>query len=485
MVMIIALLANLTYIQIFDSDTLRKHPTNRRTILAEYNRERGQIITSDGIVIARSDPSDDNFRFQRSYPKGEEYAAITGYYSQNYGATGIEQAYNEVLAGNSPQLVLNQLGDTLTGRDPRGGNVELTIAPKIQSTAYEAMVAKGYVGSVVALRPQTGQVLAMVSTPAFNPNPLASHSAATQEQAYAQLVTPKDPKAPSRQVNRSIGALYPPGSTFKLVIGAAALQNGYTPDSPVTTARKITLPGTDGATLSNYAGGVCGGSSSDTISLTLAMAHSCNTAFAQVGMNLGAAKIREQAAAFGVGPQQPPLAGLKVAASKTGPMADSAAVAQSSIGQRDVLLTPMELAIIGATIANKGQRMEPYLVEKLTNPDLSVLEQFEPKVAGQAIPQEVALHLGQMMVASEQAMSIGTDPNLHIASKTGTAEWGTDPKNSPPHAWYVAYAPVDNPQIAVAVLVEKGGDRGLNAVGATVAGPIGQAVIAAALKGAN
>ncbi|WP_154769263.1 peptidoglycan D,D-transpeptidase FtsI family protein [Nakamurella alba] len=479
MVLIVLLLGNLTYLQVIQAPELRADPHNSRTTLDEYSRQRGQI-TAGGIVLARSDPSDDAFRYLRIYPEGAVYQPITGYYSTVYGATGIEKSMNSILAGDDDALVGGQLGDILTGRDPRGGNVQLTVVPAIQQAAYDALSSKGYAGSVVALNPKTGAVLALVSTPSYDPNPLASHNQDVQRR-QSDIINSGEP---SVKLNRAIGAVYPPGSTFKLVVSAAALQNGYTPTSQVTGEPTIDLPGTGGATLSNFQGESCGDSGSSEVDFVTALAFSCNTAFAEVGMALGGDKLRAQAAALGVDGNGYDI-GLDVTPSRLGDLADPAAVAQSSIGQRDVAFTPFQDAIIAATIANHGVRMNPYLVDRTTRPDLSVISQTEPSVANQdAMPTAVADQIRDMMIESEsETTGNGSLAGVTIASKTGTAEHGTDPKNTAPHAWYVAFAPAEDPQIAVAVLVENGGNGDLSGTGGKIASPIGRTVIGAALGG--
>ena len=238
-VMVVLLLGNVAYTQVIKADDYRADPNNKRTLVAEYSRQRGQITAAGGKVLARSVPVDDQYSYQREYPEGAVYANPVGYYSMRYGPTGIERNQNEILSGEAPELIAGQLSDLITGRDPRGGNVQLTLEPAVQQAAYSAMTDKNYVGAVVAIEPSTGNILAMVSTPSFDPNPLASHSDATQRQAYNDLVNAD----PSPLLNRAISAVYPPGSTFKLVIAAAALQNGLTPDTSVTGQATITLPG--------------------------------------------------------------------------------------------------------------------------------------------------------------------------------------------------------------------------------------------------
>ena len=480
-VMVVLLLGNIAYTQVIKAEDYRGDPNNKRTLVAEYSRQRGQITAAGGVVLARSDPIDDQYSYQRVYPEGAAYAHPVGYYSMRYGPTGIERNQNEILSGEAPELIAGQLSDLITGRDPRGGNVQMTLVPAVQQAAYAAMNDKGFVGAVVAIEPSTGNVLAMVSTPSYDPNPLASHSDATQRQAYNDLVNAD----PSPLLNRAISAVYPPGSTFKMVIAAAALQNGYTPDSTVTGESTITLPATGGATLSNFGGATCANGGGGDVTLTQALAFSCNTAFAEVAMSLGAPVVRKQAEALGVTGDGAEI-GLDVVGSRLGDIPDTAALAQTGIGQRDVAVTPFEMAWVTATIANRGDRMAPHLIAQTTKPDLTVISQTQPQSLGQAIPIPVADQLRDMMIESErETPGSGSIADLVIASKTGTAEHGTDPKNTPPHTWYTAFAPADNPRVAVAVLVENGGDLGTAATGGTVAGPVGRSVIAAALAGGS
>jgi penicillin-binding protein A len=478
MVLIVLLLGNLTYLQVVDAASLRADPHNSRTTMDEYTRARGQIIAVGGVTLAQSVPSNDALRYQRVYPGGPMYTPVTGYYSTLYGATGIEKAQNAVLSGDSDDLIGGQLGDLLTGRDPRGGNAYVTIVPAVQKAAYDALTSKGYTGAVVAIKPSTGEILALASTPTYDVSPLASHTDAVQRR-QSDIINADNGRL---KLNRAIGQVYPPGSTFKLVISGAAFEHGYTPDSQVTGASSLALPG--GGTLSNFEGETCGNAGGADVSFTTALAFSCNTAFAQVGLALGADPIRAQASALGIDPDGTNV-GLDVVGSRLGDLADPQEIAQSSIGQRDVAFTPLQNAEIAATIANSGTEMHPFLVSKTTRPDLSVISTTQPSVANQqAMPTSVADQIRTMMIASEQnTAGAGAISGVTIASKTGTAEHGTDPKNTAPQCWYVAFAPADNPQVAVAVLVENGGNGDLAATGGKVASPIGRAVIAAALSG--
>ncbi|WP_063125684.1 peptidoglycan D,D-transpeptidase FtsI family protein [Nocardia fusca] len=475
MVMIVALLLNATYVQVIKADDYRADPRNSRVLLDEYSRQRGQI-SAGGTVLASSVATDDRYKYLRVYPTDPQaYAPITGFYSMQYGSTGLERAEDPVLNGSDAQLFGSRLVDLVSGRDPRGGNVVTTIDPVMQQVAYNELTSKGYTGSVVAIEPSTGKILTMVSTPSYDPNLLSGHDGAQGTQAWEDLGA--DENQP--MLNRAISQTYPPGSTFKVVVTAAALSNGKAnPQSQFTAAPNITLPGTS-TTLENYNGSTCG--SGATATLYEAFRRSCNTAFVELGVDVGAAALEDEAAAFGIGPHRG--IPMPVAESTVGNIPDNAALAQSSIGQRDVALTPLDNAVIAATVANGGVRMEPYLVDQLQNPDLSELSTTEPVSVGQAVSAEVASTLTDLMVASEENTAGSGGTSYRIASKTGTAEHGADPRNTPPHAWYIAFAPAENPKIAIAVIVENGGDRALAATGGSVAAPVARAVLDAGLRG--
>ncbi|CAM2911256.1 peptidoglycan D,D-transpeptidase FtsI family protein [Skermania piniformis] len=482
MLMVVALLMNATYVQVIKADSLRSDPRNSRVLLDEYSRQRGQI-SADGQVLAVSVPTDDRYKYLRSYPASPQsptsnlaYAPVTGFYSMQYGSTGLERAEDPVLNGSDNRMFGRRFFDLVSGRDPRGGNVVTTINPLMQQTAYDQLTAKGYTGSVVALEPSTGNILAMVSTPSYDPNLLSGHDGAQDTKAWEELNA--DPNKP--MINRAVSQTYPPGSTFKVVVTAAALSAGKAnPDTQLTAAPNVELPGTT-TRLENYNGTPCGGG--PTASLRDAFARSCNTAFVQLGIDTGASALQDQAAAFGIGPH-PDGVPLPVADSTIGSIPDDAALGQTSIGQRDVALTPLDNAVVAATVANGGTRMEPHLVEQLQGPDLSNLSRTSPSAVAQPMSAQVAATLTDLMVGSENSTTgAGKIPGVQIASKTGTAEHGTDPRNTPPHAWYIAFAPAQNPKVAIAVIVENGGDRALAATGGSVAAPIGRAVIAAGLQ---
>ncbi|MGH3794284.1 MAG: peptidoglycan D,D-transpeptidase FtsI family protein [Pseudonocardiaceae bacterium] len=475
--MIVLLLANTTYIQVVNADTYRTDPRNRRVLLDEYSRQRGQIIAG-GLPVASSVETNGQLRYLRTYLDGRMYAPVTGYYSLRYGAGGTEQAMDSVLNGSDGRLFVRRLSDLITGRDPSGGNVELTINPIVQKAAYDGLTSRGYTGAVVAIKPDTGEILAMASTPSYDPSQLASHDDTVQENAWNKDTSP-DNGTPL--TNRAVQSIYPPGSTFKLVDTAAAFEDGKaTPDTPLTAASSIQLQNTS-TVLHNFADERCG--SGQTATVTQALVLSCNAAFAQLAGMVGENDLRRQAELFGIG-QQDLTIPIPVAPSTLGDIPDVAALQQSGIGQRDVALTPLQDAMIVATIANGGVRMKPQLVRNILAPDLSVIDGFTPEQADRAMSSATAAKIRDMMVAAENSYrDDGKIKGVSIAAKTGTAEHGSDPKHTPPHGWYVAFAPANDPQVAVAVLVENGGDEGLEATGGSLAAPIGRAVIAAALQG--
>ena len=478
MALIVLLLINATITQVFRADALRADPRNQRVLLDEYSRQRGQIAAS-GQLLAYSVATNGRYRYLRVYPEPAAYAPVTGFYSLRFSSAGLERAEDSILNGSDERLFGKRLADFLTGRDPRGGNVDTTLVPRVQQAAWQAMQhgcgGGPCMGSVVALEPSTGKILAVVSAPSYDPNLLATHDTEEQGQTWQQLRD--DPNSPL--TNRAISERYPPGSTFKVITTAAALQAGITENEQLTAAPQIQLPNST-STLENYAGTPCG--DAPRAPLREAFARSCNTAFVELGMRIGADALRNTADAFGF--DSPPAEiPLQVAESTTGPMVDAAAVGMSSMGQKDVAVTPLQNAMVAAAIANGGVVMQPYLVERVEGPDLAEISNTAPTEQRRAVSAQVAAKLTDLMVGAEKfTQQNGAIPGVQIASKTGTAEHGTDPRNTPPHAWYIAFAPAQNPRIAVAVLVENGGDR-LSATGGALAAPIGRATIAAALQG--
>jgi peptidoglycan glycosyltransferase len=314
----------------------------------------------------------------------------------------------------------------------------------------------------------------MASRPSYDPTSLSSHDPKAIRSVYGKLLDRDDAPLANRAVERT----YPPGSTFKLITAAAALAAGYTPDRRVPSPTVLDLPGTS-ADLGNFGGERCGDGRTTTLSDALRI--SCNTAFGALGMALGDDKVREQAEAFGFGDSHRLRVPQRVATSAFPDDLTKAQVAQSSIGQYDVRATPLEMAMVAAAIANGGELMEPYLVQQVLAPDLSPLSLAQPHVLRQSVSSSVAQQLTAMM---ELVVKRGTGTRaqisgVRVAGKTGTAQHAT---GQPPHAWFVGFAPANDPQVAVAVLVEDGGNLGSDATGGRVAAPIARAVMEAILR---
>jgi penicillin-binding protein A len=467
------LLGSLTWVQFVDAKTLQNKPGNRRTLLANFSRDRGPILVGS-TAVASSVPSNDVYKYQRTYPQGPLYSHVTGYYSFLYGAGGgIEGSEDALLSGSSDSLFYRRVVDLVSGKPPAGASVALTIDPAAQRAADEALGSQR--GAVVALNPKTGAILAMVSHPTYDPNDLATHDLAKSAQAWKSLTT--DPTRPLD--NRAIaGRLYPPGSVFKLVTAAAALSTGnYSESSQIPGPAVLDLPQTT-AKLHNDFSVACG--PGGVVSMTRALQISCNTAFADLGLKLGAKALQEQAAKFGFG--QSIAVPMPVTPSTVPAQLNPPQTAQSAIGQFDVRVTPLQVAMIAAAIANQGEVMLPYLVKQVRAPDLSVISTTQPKSLGQAVSPEVAAQLTRMMqaVVSDGTGTAAQISGVSVAGKTGTAQQGN---GKPPHAWFTAFAPADNPQVAVAVVVEDGGKVGNEAYGGTVAAPIAKKVIEAVLGG--
>lgn len=466
------LLINANYVQAYRAGSLNDMAGNSRAREAECARQRGPILVA-GRPVAKSVPSHDRLKYQRVYTKPRPYAAVTGYFSCYFGTRAVENSENSILSGTDSRLFVNRLLDIVGNDQPQGGSVLLTIDPAAQRAAYRGLQAlgKGTRGAVVALDPKTGAILADVSIPSYDPNQLAGHDFDTAKANFDRLTANGAPL----MISRSTQSIYPPGSTFKLITAATALANGYTPATMVRGGTELRLPQTTHV-LHNENGSDCGG---DQITLDHALAVSCNVSFADLGLKLGAAKLQDQAEKFGF--NEDPLTQLPTNASVFPSNLDEPETALSAIGQFDVAATPLQMAMVAAGIANGGAVMVPYIVSEERSPDLDLLDRAEPQVLHQAISGTVANELTQMMV---DVVSSGTGTpaqiqGVTVAGKTGTAN---TTQSRSPYAWMVAFAPANDPQVAVAVLVEKTNavTRG-DIAGGLLAGPIARNVMEAVI----
>ncbi|UUW90891.1 peptidoglycan D,D-transpeptidase FtsI family protein [Pimelobacter simplex] len=496
MFLFLALMANVTYVQFWKAEDYNTDPRNARVAEASFSRERGQILVGDEPV-ATSRPSDDRYKYLRVYPASgaRMFAPITGYL-QLGSQTGIERSQNAVLTGEDPQLFVTRLVDLLKGDQTQGGNVVLTLNAAAQKAAFEGLrdtLGPRGEGSVVAIQPKTGRVLAMASYPSYDPNELATHDFKSAASAYERL--DKDPRDPL--VNRAIQTRLFPGSTFKLVTAAAAIESGkYHGDDQVPAGATYQAPGTT-RTIGNDGRSQCNPSK---ISFATALDWSCNTTFAHLAVEVGPEKMREQSEKFGFNSNY--LLDLKGQAQSVYPTGvplsekdgggtrelSDAETAQTGIGQFEVQSTPLQMAMVTAAIANQGTLMRPYLVEQVQTAGFDVLRTTEPDKLNDAVSPQTARELTDLLVSvvDNGTASPAAIPNVKVAGKTGTAQRTStrcSAGGKPPYAWFVSYAPADNAEVAVAVMIEEAPDRACNEIaGGQLGGPIAKAVMEAVLK---
>ena len=488
LVMFGILLVNVNYLQVVRAPGLANGPVNPRTAATLAKIKRGNIVTADGVTIASSKLLSGGLSYQRMYADGPVYAPVTGYdtvftpaQAPNFAA-GVERAENSLLSGSGDQLAFRNFIDTITDKPQTGATVEVTINSKAQLAAYQGLENKlqgqkingvQQVGGVVALNPSTGAILAMASYPSYDPNQLAVQNTQTAGNLVSQLSA----KNPSPLINNAAQTTLPPGSTFKIVTssswyGGSAARN---PNTSVYSPQPLKLP--NGNLLNDDNDDPCGNGSGHTPVIT-AFAQSCNTPFANIGLLLGGPTIRATADKYGFN-KALDIPGVTTSASQFTAESDPSLTAYDAIGQHDTTETPLQEAMIAATVANGGVTMKPYLIDQVTASDLSVVAQTQPQELAQPISATVAGYEKQMMIAVVQdqggtgfAYNQSALNGLEIAGKTGTAETGV---SSQPDAVFTAFAPADNPKIAVGVMIEGGG------YGAAAAEPIAVAVIKAYL----
>jgi penicillin-binding protein A len=475
MVCFAVLFVQLNRLTVFEAAQLNDNPNNTREILRDFNRPRGSVSTVDGVVIAQSVPSDGRFDLQREYPEGDLFAHITGFYSFTLGSSGVERSYNDELAGRTLDLTFQDLTDLFVDKE-RVGDLTLSVRADLQRIAAEQLGERE--GSVVALDPRTGEILALVSFPRYDPNLLADHDTAAAAGVAAFL----DGSEAKPRLARSYQDRFFPGSTFKVVTAAAGLSSGTVtidePSYPVST--EYLAPGTT-RPLRNFGGSSCGGS------LLPILRVSCNTAFAQMGVETGPDAMIDTAEAFGF--NQPVPIDLTSPARSNFPTdfeRNLPALAQSAIGQNDVSATPLQMAMVAGAVANEdGDVMVPHVLREVSDPDGNVVDRYDPEVWRNAVDRGTASLLRSAMVGVvESGTATGLAlPGFTVGGKTGTAQLGTDPPRS--HAWIIGFAgpPGEPASIAVAVIIE-GQDGASEQTGGRVAAPIARALMAAYLGAA-
>jgi penicillin-binding protein A len=463
------LLLSVTWFQVIRADDLKNDPRNPRPALTERGKERGLIISSDGVVLARSVPVEGTRGFERSYPEGEVFAHSVGYSSFILGDNGLEASRATELRSRRDVTISDLLAAVL-GRDLRPRSIETTLDSRLQRAAFEALGDN--IGAIVALDPATGAILASVSTPSFNPELLLGPDTADN---WAELLA--DPASPLS--DRATRELYAPGSTFKTAVAASAIDTGVAnPGTSFADPGAFPLPGST-ATISNAWGGPC--NDGVTAVLHQAFTRSCNTIFADLAIQTGAEPIGDTVEAMGWNQPMdfewtiPNASWLTEQLSR-----DPAALGQSGIGERDVRATPLHMAMIAAAVANGGQTMAPYLVERVFDADGVAVETTIPAQLARAMSQSTAATMSLLM---ERVVTEGTGrgaalPGVRVGGKTGTASG----PGGFPNLWFIGFAPVESPTIALAVFVEGSPRTGSGASGGAVAAPIAAEVLRAWLE---
>jgi peptidoglycan glycosyltransferase len=464
-ILMLAIVVNLSWVQIFGASGIQGNGFNKRRLVQEYAIQRGDILTADGHQpLARSVDTGTEYRYQREYPLGALFADVTGYDSWKYGRTGLEESFNDQLLGRGSKLTLRGLGNRLLGASKKGNSIVTTIDSRIQRTAKESL--GNQVGAVVAMDPRTGAVLAMVTNPTYDPNVAVPSPGKDAQANQAQWdAYNADPSRPL--FDRAINGLYPPGSSFKVVTGAAALDQGVvTADSPFDCAGKLVV---NGYTIYDFNRKTHGN-----LTFERAMVVSCNITFAQVGLRLGAPALVNYAQLFGFNKPLPfdlPTTASRIQSAST---MDPVALASASFGQGEDLATPLQMASVAATVANGGEMVKPYLVDEVQDYNGKIVEQYQPQKLRRVIDQQTASTLTDIMV---KVVTSGTGTaaqidGVDVAGKTGTAEVG----KGEPDAWFICFAPAKDPKVAVAVVVENGGEGGVTAA------PIARNVLRTALR---
>ncbi|SJN37220.1 Cell division protein FtsI [Peptidoglycan synthetase] [Microbacterium esteraromaticum] len=469
--MFVSLFVASSWIQVVDADNLAQNPANTRTRLDSYQIQRGSIIVDD-TAIATSIPASDRYQYQRVYSDAEMWAPVTGYFNPALqSSTGIENAFNADLSGTGSNAFFSEIERIFSGQSAQGLSVKLTLDAKAQRAAWEGL--QGLQGAVVAIEPATGRILAMASTPGFDTNTLASHDTVAVDAEHDRLAA--DPRKPL--YNRAIaGNLNPPGSTFKVVVAAAALASGdWTLDSTLPNPARYALPDTIGREVSNAWGGTCGDGKTTTLAQALKL--SCNIPMAELAVELGDDAIRETAEKFGFNTDfEIPLA---VTPSSYPEGLDAPQTALSGFGQGKVTATPLQMAMVSAGVGNGGAVMKPRMADAVIGDDFAVHKQFTDEAFEQVLDAEQARALTAVLVEGvESGAATGARiDGVDVAGKTGTAENGGKPYT----LWFTGFAPAENPTVAVAVVVEDGGGKGQSGSGNAIAAPIAKKVIEAVL----
>ncbi|MFF7726146.1 peptidoglycan D,D-transpeptidase FtsI family protein [Streptomyces sp. NPDC008001] len=470
--LVLALLLRDNWLQFVQADELKTHKNNRRVDIARYSQPRGNIIVDGQAITGSVETGGVDFKYKRTYTDGPMWAPVTGRSSQVYGATQLEKLYDRVLIGDDDRLFFNRTVDMITGKGKKGGDVITTLNSKAQKAAFDGLGDKK--GAVAAIDPRTGKILALASTPSYDPSKIAG---ANDGKEWTSL--DKDKSQP--MLNRALRQTYPPGSTFKVVTAAAALENGLYKDVDAKTDSPLpwTLPDTR-VTLDNEGSIPC-----KDASLREALRWSCNTVFGKVSADLGNKKMMDEAQKFGFNNDKvdTPVR----AATSVYPKDNRPQNAMDGIGQASNRATPLQMAMVAAAIANDGKLMEPYMVDKVRAPNLNVIETHQPKEMSQPLSRDNARKVQSIMetVVNEGTGKKGQIPNVTVGGKTGTAQHGVDNSGNP-YAWFISYAKGANGSpVAVAVVIESSDTLRDDIAGGDLAAPVAKKVMEAVLSTAK
>ncbi|MFC5720231.1 peptidoglycan D,D-transpeptidase FtsI family protein [Streptomyces gamaensis] len=469
LLLVLAVLVRATWVQAAEAGSLDDNPHNPRQAIAAHSRPFGDILAG-GTPLTGSKETGGDLKYQRTYPDGALYAPVTGYSSQTYGSNQLESLFHSVLTGQDSRLRTPE--DTLTGRQPAPGNVITTIDPAVQKAAYEGLGDK--TGAAVALDPATGAVLALASTPSYDPGGFAGRGSADQK-AWDALQ--QDERQP--MLNRALRQTYPPGSVFKLVVAAAALENGLysSVDQATDSPDPYLMPGTTTYLKNENPSAPCANAS-----IRTALQYSCNNVFGHMAVQLGQQKIAEQAGKFGFNNGSLDIP-VRAAKSVYPTDMNASQTALSGIGQYNDQATPLQMAMVVSALADDGKLMTPRMVDKVTDGSSGVLDSYAPKEYGRAVSAGTA---EQLRSAMQTVVEQGTGSNarvdgLTVGGKTGTAQHGVD-NSGTPYAWFVSYATDSHgKQIAVAVVIADSDAARAEVSGNGLAAPVAKAVMKAAL----
>ncbi|MFF1447662.1 peptidoglycan D,D-transpeptidase FtsI family protein [Streptomyces sp. NPDC058274] len=473
--LVLALLARDNWLQYVQADSLKDDPKNRRVAIERYAKPRGNIIVDGESITGSKKTEGSDFEYKRTYKDGAMWAPVTGYASQAFGATQLESIDDGILTGNDDRLFFRNTLDMITGKKEQGGNVVTTLNSAAQKAAYDGLLKQGK-GAVAAIDPETGAILALASTPSYDPSTFAGNSTTTDTKAWQKIQKKNDPDDP--MLNRALRETYPPGSTFKVVTAAAALQDKlYTSaDDKTDSPLPYTLPNTT-TELKNEGNIPC-----KNATMRVALRYSCNTVFGKIGADLGKDKMVAEAEKFGFNSEQ--FTPVRSSASNFPTKMDQPQTALSSIGQFETAATPLQMAMVASAVANNGTLMKPYMVDKLQAPSLDVISQTEPEKMSEPLTEENAQILQSMM---ETVVKEGTGTNAQISGvtvggKTGTAQHGVDNSENP-YAWFISYAKQSDGSspVAVAVVVEDESANRDDISGGGLAAPIARNVMKAVI----